>query len=95
MTNGNDNVTPMHPNTTSNADQIYKGLTKREYFAAMAMQAILSNPKFSENAREMAIQKGIPITDNAPELIQPFAHLAITCADTLISELNKQTSEQA
>lgn len=46
MTNGNDSVSPQVENTTSpNGDYSVKtngGITKREYFAAMAMQGILA-----------------------------------------------------
>jgi hypothetical protein len=46
MTNPND---PSNPCPHVNADftvqyDVYQGLTKREYFAAMAMQGLLSNP---------------------------------------------------
>ena len=40
MTNGNDCAYPADSNT-----QTEGGITKREYFAAMAMQGILSNSK--------------------------------------------------
>ncbi len=65
------------------------GLSKREYMAMKAMQAILSNSKMTENAKDAAISKGIPITEDAKELIEPFAKLAVDCADALIEALNK------
>lgn len=53
-----------------------EGLTKREYFAAMAMQGILSNEWFYSSQR---LQGSI---DAASEF-------AVKSADALISELNK------
>lgn len=40
MNNAND---PAFPNENPDAVPVYSGLTKREYFAAMAMQGILSD----------------------------------------------------
>jgi hypothetical protein len=34
---------PNAPAFTTSLEQVYQGLTKREYFAAMALQGILSN----------------------------------------------------
>ena len=34
----------IHPETRQSVHEMYNGLTKREYIAAMAMQGILSNP---------------------------------------------------
>ncbi len=66
-----------------------EGLTKKEHFAAMAMQGILSNSTFTDNAKRMCADKGIAITDDAIEIIEPFAKLAVDCADAIIKELNK------
>lgn len=48
--------------------QAFTGLTKREYFAVMALQGLLAN-------NEMSIQFAIKYS--------------VSCADGLISELNK------
>lgn len=68
MTNGDDIV-----NSISTPAGILNGLTKREYFAAMAMQGFLANTFFSE--AEIGADGLIPA--------------AIGTADLLIKELNK------
>jgi len=55
------------------------GLTKREYFAATALQGLLSQPPIDSN------------TFNDPELT---ARDAVECADALIKELNKKHTEE-
>ena len=61
MTNPNDFVSPStHQNSDGTHDfNINKGLTKREYFAAMALQGILArgfNPDlFEKNGSEIAV----------------------------------------
>jgi hypothetical protein len=49
MTNGNDYANPStHQNSDGTHDfNVNKGLTKREYFAAMAMQGILANHTYN------------------------------------------------
>lgn len=58
------------------------GLTKREYFAAMAMQGIVTNNalvKFLDGLREQT-----------PLLTQDcIASFAVQCSDALIAELSK------
>lgn len=63
---------PVHPITGSGAISI--GLTKREYFAAMAMQGMCSN---MDNA-------------NLQNSAQAVAHESVRFADTLIEQLNKE-----
>lgn len=70
MTNGNDRAF-----ATQFSDQ--EGLTKREYFAAMAMQGIMAN---SDDA----------ITRFSHEDI---ALIAVSTADALIAELNKEPKQ--
>ena len=45
MTNANDPVIPhlTYNQTSGNANGFIEGLTKREYFAAMAMQGLIAN----------------------------------------------------
>lgn len=70
MTNGDDYAFP-----TEEAESYYHGLTKREYFAAMAMQGLIaSTPPVSDISEEM--YHGIPI-------------MAVFTADKLIEALNK------
>ena len=59
--------------TNVSYDPECQGLTKREYFAAMAMQGVTSLPKF----------------DSDPETIEMAAKWAVNCADALLSELSK------
>lgn len=53
------------------------GLTKREYFAAMAMQGISANPHIAKKAEEMGLKSS------------DFALFSVLQADALIAELNK------
>lgn len=59
----------------------YGGLTKRELFAAMAMQGILSGIEFFSNSKIK--------TDGAPANLL-LTELAVDTADALIVELNKE-----
>jgi len=72
MTNGSEPITPISPSGCIN-----QGLTKREYFAAMAMQGLLS--LYDD-------KNGIfPNQENANYM----AYLSVTSADALIESLNK------
>ena len=75
MTNGDDSVDYIPDDRTEFGETIFgaSGLTKREYFAATAMQGFLANAFFSE--AEMGGNKLIPA--------------AVGAADLLIKELNK------
>jgi len=56
---------------------IYYGLTKREYFAAKAMQAIISNPNIKRHTTRERIK----------EDIEKFSIISVEYADGLISAL--------
>lgn len=62
------------------------GLTKREYFAALAMQGIISNQE--------ELKHSIEVADNSGKLGEMWwdvvADYAIKYADALIAELEKQ-----
>lgn len=58
------------------------GLTKREYFAAMCLQGILSN-KFSTHSPQEAIKNWYISEDHAAEVAENYA-------DALIARLNKE-----
>jgi NTP pyrophosphatase (non-canonical NTP hydrolase) len=78
MTHGNDTINALSQETTDRVDagvHIYTGLTKREYFAAMAMQGMLSNNNDGNN-------------DWSYEIIGKHSVLA---ADALIKALNQQS----
>ena len=63
---GNEPITGM-PN-------ICNGLTKREYFAGLAMQGLLSNPDFSIPAKDSRVY---------------IAEKSVKLADVLLKELSK------
>lgn len=70
MKNGNQ---PIYPSQ----NWAQKGLTKREYFAAMAMQGLIANSRLDA---EKAVSIGTANT---------IAWDAVKCADALLSELDK------
>lgn len=64
---------------------ISKGLTKRELFAAMFMQSLLSNPE-----RYKYISEKVANGMSQEEASSKNAHKAVLLADALINELNKE-----
>jgi len=75
MTDGNDKIAPLLET------ELYQnsGLTKREYFAAMAMQGILAN------SVELELHKA----NGGYIIFERIAIRAAQAADDLIKELNK------
>ena len=69
---------------TYNPDYMSSGLTKRELFAAMAMQSLLSNPE-----RYKYIANKVANGMSQEEASSKNAHKAVLLADALINELNK------
>ncbi len=67
------------PHTTRPNSPIEE-LSKREYFAAMAMQGLISNLSKYVQVHEKS---------SAHELIYPTMDTAVIIADALIAELNK------
>lgn len=63
------------------------GLTKREYFAAMALQGILASPYWNQANEEVS-----SLTDG--DLGKTFARCASSMADALIKELNIPTPQK-
>ena len=79
MTNANDSINSLaiHGKMLNGEDDYsYNGLTKREYFAAMAMQGMLNHGGMTSHGT----QSFNPIT---------IAELSTKQADALINELNK------
>jgi hypothetical protein len=77
MTNANDPSNPVMPSHGT-----FKGLTKREYFAAMAIQGLCASGFYTEKKLQIQAEKlGSNITDC-------IAISAIDLADGLIKELN-------
>lgn len=91
ITNGNDpihevknaNGTTMAGNFDTNewrnATNPFLGLTKREYFAAMAMQGLFANPEYVKVLRNIS----------EPGRHQSIAETSVAAADALITSLNK------
>jgi hypothetical protein len=59
---------------------IYYGLSKREYFAAKAMQAMISNPNVKRPSAG----------DKLKDDIEKFSNIAVEYADGLISALENE-----
>lgn len=71
---------PAFPWEQSPGNQNNLGLTKREYFAAMAMQGLLSNPITKELVEDCF---GL-------EVPRRVAELALHAADALLAELERK-----
>ena len=54
------------------------GLTKREYFAAMAMQALIANPNIKRPEQNANLKNDLKV----------FASVAVEYADAMLSELS-------
>lgn len=65
--------------------QFNRGLTKREHFAGLAMQGLLSNPKAAD------IIMGHSPNDTEITAATIISRTALAYADALIAELNKET----
>ena len=74
MNNSDEPITPLHPEYGIN-DMPYRGLTKREHFAGLAMQGLLANPN--------VVEKGGTKPDH--ERIQI---MAVSYADNVLKELS-------
>ena len=83
MTNPNEIIVP-HEVKNKEGETIFisHGLTKREHFAAMAMQGILSN---ADGLKDIRRQGG----DNWPKYEELVAGFCTLMADALIEALNK------
>lgn len=69
---------PNEPINPTGHSQSGTGLTKREYFAALAMQALISSdPK-------------VDLSMSLNQSREMYAREAVNIADALITELNKQ-----
>lgn len=74
---------PAHP--TYATGMMGQGLTIRAYFAAMAMQGIVSSPSVLGAMKAMLIKEA----DDTEDLGTLTAKSAVEFADALIAELNK------
>jgi len=80
MTNGNESAMPLSEFAYNM--QYSSGLTKREYFAAMALQGICSTFSGSPNAERQAEKVGKTLSET-------MAVYAVDVADALINALNE------
>lgn len=94
MTNPNDQAYPMAAGPTITEDGFTNpvhpesyGLTKREYFAAMAMQALVANSANFEFFQRTAI--------DPKEVREQTAITAIQFADALILALNQPDAKES
>jgi hypothetical protein len=78
MTNPNDPITLLH--SASEKDMLFQGLTKREYFAAMALQGLCANPILKDVINKVK---------SAKEFDSYTANTAVSLADALINALNE------
>ena len=89
MTNPNDIA---YPNKSQNRQigitDFYGGLTKREYFAALAMQGMWANESSIVAMAKAAINEDL--TQTSVKGTEMLAKLSIAAADALIAELNKE-----
>ena len=53
MNNGDKPAAPVKPEVINGNHQVYFGLTKREHFAALAMEGLLANPSLTLNEYEL------------------------------------------
>lgn len=77
MTNGNEPINSI-PDLNNHPSDWY-GLTKREYFAGLAMQGLCSNNEWSKNLT----------TDDWDSYKERLISGSLEMADALIKELNK------
>lgn len=67
-----------HPNERAFGSRMHDGLTKREYFVAIAMQGLCANSKMLNT---------VTLRD-----VENLPSMAIALADSIIDQLNGETS---
>jgi len=80
MTKAKDLINPTY---SQSGVELNKGLTKREYFAAMAMQGLCATFSGSPNAERQAEKVGKTLSET-------MAIYAVDVADALINALNEK-----
>ena len=65
--------------TMSYSEPVHHGLTKREHFAAMTLQGLLSNPATGDST----------LWDNSPAWTNQMTSSAVEFADALLAELGR------
>jgi hypothetical protein len=85
--NGNEPAFPIPASDLTGSYDAAQGLTKREHFAAMAMQSMCAGP----GAEMVASRDGRYDETNWKEIV---AMNAVEFADALIAELNRSKAEE-
>ena len=67
----------------SNADKLANELTKREHFAGLAFQALLSNPVMGDSS----------LWSTPEEWVKQMTETGVEMADKLLEELEKPTNQ--
>lgn len=83
MTNPNDPAFPAEPKTQNDLGITYHGMSKREYFAAMAMQAFLQGSHWMELMESHGGQYDW----------KHISEASLGLADAFIAELNKDAGK--
>lgn len=99
MTNGNDTVHPrMSGNKMGQVESVvnFGGLSKRELFAAMAMQGMLAN---SDGIKRLYRDAGSRLNTGrhdllAKDCIEQLAMTAVLQTDELIKQLNEGANDE-
>ncbi len=63
MKNGEEPIYPVKEDGFHNENARCIGLTKREYFAGLAMQGLITNPNYSGTSWEELAQKAVICSD--------------------------------
>ena len=79
--NGEQSYTALKEGQKTGYEKHFGGLTKREYFAGLAMQGILANPFYAEHLKSNIY---IPAEDSVAEF-------AVKMADELLKQLDTNT----
>lgn len=91
MSNANETAFPIVESHEAMGTRVSPGLTKREYFASMALQAIVGNTVISQGITEMkreAEKLGVSAMEFSEKVEFPsYAKASIAIADALLKEL--------
>lgn len=87
---GNDAAFARPYSQMENGEQIWPedGLTKREYFAARALQGLLSGPMMSEDGI-------VEVKPEAMSMMEFFANIAADAAEEIIKVLTERSQRNA
>jgi hypothetical protein len=97
MKNSDQPAFPIVIEGTEEDINVDDGLTKREYFAALAMQGVLANSS-NDDLSPSWIKERLGLSKEAPleypkHFMQMMSIYAVTAADALLAELEKPTNQ--